>query len=233
VDFLTLTQRVHLILRIGEDAPGTRPDTVVGQTGVDGEMVQWVRASHNDICRKHPNWLFMQGEGTVPVPTGARIISPSAIRVVHADYGKLAPMTHADGAMLLITPDDVGDAAEIEVEYVPYQKWTGHYDVAPVPTGMPSRFTIAPDGRIILDATAERDYTLRFNYRKAVVDLDADDDEPMFDSDYHDAIIWWAIVRYYCATRDGTKELREKSAVELNREMTKLQNEQLPDFTIY
>lgn len=233
MNFLSLAKRVHLLLRIGEEAPGTAPDAVTGQTGVEGEMVQWVAASHNDICRRHPDWLFMQGEGSFPVPTGTRIVAPSAIRVVHADYGKLAPMTRADSAMLLITPDDVADAAEMEVEYVTYHKWSGHYDVAPHPTGMPSRFTIAPDGRIVFDAITERDYTLRFNYRKAVVDLAADEDEPMFGSDYHDAIVWWAIVNYYCATRDGVKELREKAAVALNREMTKLQNEQLPDFLVY
>lgn len=230
MNFLTLAKRVHLLLRIGEEAPGTRPLTVVGQTGVEGEMVQWVASAHNDICRRHPDWKFMQGEGTFTVPTGTRSIAASAIQVSIPAYRKLLPMVYANGAMLLISS---AGSAEMPVEYVPYQKWSGHYDLTPYPTGMPARFTISPDNRIIFDATTEREYTLRFNYGKQVVELADDEDEPMFDSDYHDAIVWWAIVNYYCATRDGVKELREKAAAALQREMTKLQNEQLPSLLVY
>lgn len=233
MNFLALSKRVHLLLRIGEEAPGTAPTTVADQEGVEGEIVQWVAASHNDICRKHPNWLFMIGTGTFPVPEGTRTIAESAIEVLLPDFGQLAPMTRANGALMLIVADGVADSAEMEVEYIPYSLWGGNYDIAPLPTGMPTRFTLNPSGGIEFDSTADRDYTLRFNYRKDVADLADDEDEPMFGTDYHNAIVWWAIVHYYCATRDGTEKLLEKADRQLRREMTKLQNEQLPDFLVY
>lgn len=233
MNYLDLSKRVHLLLRIGEDAPGTRPTTVVGQTGVLGEIVQWVAAAHNDICRRHPHWRFLLAGGEVPLPTGGRILAKSALQVSLPLLRKVNPMVYEDGAYLMIRPDDPVDATEQEVFYIPAQAWHGSFDVAPIPSGQPRYFTITAEGGLEFDTTAERDYTIRLRYRKLVDELVLDADEPMFDEDYHDTIVWWAIVHYYCASRDGTGEFRQKAEANLTREWSKLQNEQLPDFTLF
>lgn len=232
-NFLSMCRKVHLLLRIGEEAPGTQPATVTGQAGVVGEMVEWVRNAHNDLCLLHPDWRFMQADGSFDLPAGGRIVTLSALQTLHADFGRLMPLVEDNNAFLTILPTGVADAAEQYVYYVPPQDFHGHWDIAPLPTGQPTHFTITAEGGIELDAIADREYTLRYRYRRAVVELSADADLPMFDSDYHDTIVYWAITRYYCLSRDGVKALHQKSNAELVRELTKLRNEQLPDFTVY
>ena len=233
MNYLQLCKRVHLLLRTGEDAPGTAPTTVTGQVGVPAEIVQWVAASHEDICRLHTDWSFMRGEGELPVPSGARIIAKSAIEVVLPEMGKLVPLARGnDEAFILLAPDSAPEQ-QIEVLYVPNSRWYGTHDRLPLSTDMPRYFTVNPTGGIEFNTIADRDYTARVMYRKVITALDSDADEPMMDSDYHLTIVQWAIVHYYCASRGDIKELREKHDLILRRELTKLRNEQLPDFLIY
>lgn len=232
MNYLALAKEVHLILRIGEETPGTQPTAVTSQVGVLAEMVSWVAKSHRDICLDSREWNFMRGSGTFALAMGVRSISKAAMIAAQPTYGKLMPFVTNDGAYVGQVPTGEAGAAEQVVEYVPYQDWQGNYDAVPIPTGAPTRFTILPDQSLEFDAYADRDYTIRSNFRKQVVDLAADADEPMFDSDYHAAIVWWAIVHYYCPSRDGTNELRQKANEELARLMSKLRNEQLPEFTI-
>ena len=231
MNFLELAQRTHLLLRVGEGAPGTEPTTVTGQVGVLNEIVEYVRASHDDICRLHTDWEFMRARGTLPLPMDGRVLTRSALNVVLPDMHKVVPLTRTnDDAYILMAPDS--DLARVNpVFFVPRTRWHGIYDRAPIPTGMPGRFTISKGG-LEFDAVADQDYTLMVEYRLKIVPLADDDDEPMFDDEYHSTIVSWAIVNYYCASRDGTAELLAKHTAILRRELTKLRNEQLPDFLI-
>lgn len=228
--FLDLCKVVHLILRVGEETPGTQPVAVTGQSGQLAEIVEYVKRSHADICRLHPNWLFMQASGTVSLTVGSRKVTKAALLAAYPNLGRVMPFVVNDGAYLGITPD--GESAEQTVIHVSYQDWIGNYDAPPIPSGMPRHFTITPDGDIEFDANADRAYSIRFMYRKRVVDLAADGDQPMFDEDYHMLIPWWAVRRYYCASRDSTNELLQKSDVEMRRELHRMRNDLLPDFTL-
>lgn len=232
MNYLQLAQKVHLILRIGEETPGTQPSAVAVQQGILAEMVSWVREAHRDICLDSSEWTFMRGGGTFSLAMGVRSISKAAMISAQPTYGKLQPFVTNDSAYVGQVPTGVDGAAEQVVVYVPYQQWQGNYDAVPIPTGAPTYFTILPDQSLEFDAYADRDYTIRSNFRKQVVPLSVDASEPMFDSDYHDAIVWWAIVHYYCPSRDGTENLLKKATIELARYMSKLRNEQLPEFVI-
>lgn len=233
MNYLALAKRVHLILRIGAETPGTQPVTVTGQESVLAEIVQWVAAAHDDICRMRTQWAFMRGSGTWLVPAGDRFLTKAEMLAVVPTFGKIAPFVHNNGSFVGITPTGVPGAAEDVCEYVSYQQWQGTYDAAPLSTGQPTYFTITPEQGMEFNTIADREYSIRANFRKKVVPLTIDASEPMFDEDYHNAIVWYAIVHYYCPSRDKTMELRQKAEIELRREMTKLFNEQLPDFTAY
>lgn len=233
MNYLALCKRVDLILRIGTETPGTQPTTVAGQSGTNAEIVQWVAASHDDICRMRTDWAFMRASGNFSLPTADRLITKAEMIAAYATFGKINPFVGSDGAYLGITPTGVAGAAEGVVEYVPWQHWQGNYDAAPLSTGMPTHFTVAPDQGLEFNALADRDYTIRANFRKKVVPLAADGDLPMFDDDYHGVIAWHAVVHYYCPSRDKTMELRQKADIVYRRELTKMVNEQTPDFTVY
>lgn len=230
--YLELCRKVHLILRIGEETPGTQPETVTGQNSVLAEIVQWVNHSHDDICRSSKEWNFLRRDGEVTLPSGATQLAVPDIRTALPAYNKLLPFVGRNCAYIGMRDAASSQAGEIDVQYVPYEEWQGRYDVPPLPTGMPSFFTVHPNQNLMFDSIADRDYTLRLNYKANVIQLTGDNDVPMFDDDYHNAIVWWAILHYYCPSRDSSMELRNKADVELRRELTKLRNEQLPDFTL-
>lgn len=233
MNFLALVQKVDLILRIGTETPGTQPTTIAGATAVHVEMVQWVKASHNDLCRMRTDWSFMRGSGTFTLPAADRFITKAEMQSAYPTLAKVMPFVTNDGAYLGITPTAIAGAAEMCVEYVPYQHWQGNYDAPPLSTGQPTHFTITPEQGIEFNSIADQEYSVRANFRKKVVELVADADLPMFDEDYHNTIVWHAIMHYYCPSRDKTMELRQKAEVEYRREVTKLVNEQTPDFTLY
>lgn len=230
--FLQLCQKVHLILRIGAETPGTEPQQVTGQTGVLAEIVQWVNNAHDDVCREYTAWAFMRGSGSFTLASGARTITKAAMVAVVPAFDKINPFVSNEGAYVGLTPTAVSGGAEEVVEYVPYQQWLGTYDAPPLPTGTPRYFTITPDLTLEFDAVADQDYSIRTGYRKTVTPLAGNNDVPMFDADYHNVLVWWAIVHYYCPSRDDTVELQRKADRELSREFTKLKNEQLPDITL-
>lgn len=232
MNFVELCRRVHLITRIGEEAPGTQPTTVVGVRGVTAEIVQWVAASYDDILSLHTDWRFLTSQiATLLVPEGERGLDLAAVKLQAPDWYEARPFVGSDYAYLLIRPpqgtSDV-DSSEQEVRYVDDQAWWGHFDVAPIPTGQPSFFTVPPTGGILFDTTTDRDYTVRIMYRPNRPHLTADADVPIIPEDYQLVVVWWAIVNYYCVSRDGTGELLQKATKNLRRELTNLRNTQLP-----
>lgn len=229
--YLQLCQRLHGILRIGSETPGTQPLSVAGQVDQLYEITRWIRDSHEDICLMRTQWAFMRGSASFTLAPAARTITHAAMLASVPTFSKVVPFVTNNGAYIGISPTSSG-AAEDVVEFVPYQHWQGAYDAPPIPVSQPRYFTITPERGLEFDATADREYAVRCNFRKQVVPLQANDDEPMFDADYHGAIVWYAVVNYYCLTRDDTAELQKKAGAKLAVEMNKLFNEQLPDFTI-
>lgn len=232
--FLQLAQKLHLILRIGTETPGTQPVHVddSANDGAVAEIIQYVQHAYLDICRLDTGWDFLRAAATIVLPAGQRVLSAATIQSAFPDLDTITPFTGSERAFFGITPTNVAGAAEMTLLLIPVGQWYGQYDTPPLPTGQPCYAVLNPDGGIECDAIADQDYTLRFNYAKAATPLTQDSDEPVFPARYHNAIIWYAVLHYYCATRDGTAELRAKADVELKRELTRLYNEQLPDFTL-
>lgn len=229
MNFLAACQRLHLLLRIGEETPGSEPTTVVGQTRTNAEMVAWIAAAHDDICRHRKGWLFMQDDCELALPEAGRIITPSAIDAQVADFNALVPFVDREGAFVLVTPDEETDPADQHIIFVPPEKFFGRLDRAPLSTGQPRYFSLRQDGALVFDTIADRDYTIRTRYRKDIVALAADADEMMVPEENAMAVVEWAIINYYCASRDGVAELYQKHERILRREMTNLYNQQLPD----
>lgn len=223
--FLQLVQKLQRLLRIEQSALGSTPTTVVGQTGVLGELVHFIADSWTDIQNDNAHWLFMQKRGTLALPVSNINVAFTSI----ADFETLI-LSDADGRGRFITMYRDSVADEQIVRYIPYQDWQQSYlQRGDRGSGMPALFTVLPDGRLEFDLTADDDYTLRFDYRRTAQALAADGDEPIVAARYHNAIVWWAINRYYCTTRSETGAFFNTSARELKREMQKLINEQTPE----
>lgn len=224
MNYLQLTQALHQIIRVGQDALGTAPVTVSGQTGVLGELVFYINRSWQDIQNDQPRWRFMVKNGTLLLPQGALLVSTSAI----ADLDAII-LANSDGRGRFITAYRDTIADEQVIRFIPYQDWQSSVLArGDRGTGTPSRFTLRPDGQLEFDTAADAAYTMRFDYRRVAQELSAGTETPIFKSRYHMAIVWWAIRNYYCVTRDAN-DLMAKSDLQLKREMRKLVNEELEE----
>lgn len=223
MNYLQLVQALHRLLRTTGDAP----TTVRNQTGINDELVFFVRQAWLDIQNSHPGWRFLWREGLLTLPLGSDVVSPATL----ADYG--APILAESEERRFITLRGSPTESESPVDFVPFPAFQqSTIDRGTRGPGQPSRFTILPDGRLRFDALADRAYTVRLNYRRTPQTLVDDADIPLCAEFYRMAIVWWAIVRYYCTTRDGAERLRQKAMVELQREMQKLNNNEVMEALI-
>lgn len=224
--YLQLCQRLHLLLRAGQGNVGTQPSTVIGQADFLREVVTWIDQSYQDLQNLHPDWLFRQTQGTLALTT--REVDPTATLT---DYLELQP-TEASSTERYITvyKDTVAD--ETPCYYLPFEQWTfGVFDRGTRSTGRPVRFTITPQETMLFDPTPDA-YTARFNYTRTVQTLSADADIPIVPAPYQQAIVYWAMARYYGLTRDDSDKLLIKAETALQRELNRLTRDQLPEYTV-
>lgn len=233
MNFLQLCQKVHRILRIDERDPGSLPSAVASQTGILGEIVNFVQDSYRTIQALRPDWLFRMGSANISLDEFSL-----AGKLTPSDYNAFIGSSvvehflHYHGQCGRTLSYDTGSGtAKAPLHFIPYQNFSGVWDLAPLRTGYPSVYTITPDGGIQLDS-APNGYngSVYFDYRKPIVALTGDTGAPIVPEQHHDAIVWGAVVQY-CNTRDQP-ELMKKAQREYAREMTRLHNEQLPEFSL-
>lgn len=226
MNFLELCQTTLSIARSGQGELGAEPETVIQQSGKLGEIVRFVRLAWQDIQHSNPHWRFMKRESTLLLPQGQNVADPAAID----DYDGLS-LAQAPLDRRFITFTSVSNpGTEQIIRFVPYPDFQQSFlDRAPRAEGTPSMFTITPGGRLRFDAIAIEPITLRLVIRRAAQALAEDADIPIMPARHHMAIVWWAIVNYYCTTRDDADKLRVRAEVQLQREMRLLRHEQLEE----
>lgn len=229
MNYIQLVQTAQRILRATGDKLGEAPTTVVGQSGFNDELVFFIRQSWLDIQNECQNWRFMWREGLLTLPEGADTVSPFAI----PDFDSFI-LADSDGRGRFITMLVDGPDSETTVRFIPFPAFQQSYLTRGIRgPGQPGNFTILPDCRLRFDLIADRAYTLKINYRRTAQQLADDLDVPAMPTRYAMAIVWWAIARYYCTTRDGAERLRQKAVIEMQREMQKLKNEQAGEFIVH
>ncbi|KAF1008997.1 MAG: hypothetical protein GAK28_00629 [Luteibacter sp.] len=226
--FLELCKDVHRIARIGEDPPGTAPETVVGQEGVLFEVINWVQDAYRDIQEDQRDWAFRERSATVTIGT---------VRTVDAlllpdDYEALRPFT-ADfrHRNILVAPTGTAPSASQPVWFIEWEDWRGgRYErgQAAGATGMPGYFTVMPDGALRFDRTPDAPLDIIIAYRRSVHELLADSDVPILPPQHHQAIVWRALMSY-ADSREKTQESYQKWERRRNQAMARLYREQLPE----
>lgn len=228
--YLELLQATLLLIRAGNEKLSDPPETVTGLSGVQYEVAQWIKQSCLDIQRHKSGWTFMREMATVVVQGGQRVVD---IRGALTNLSELVPSTGDYDGRFITTYQNPGDS-EIKCFYFPWETWRGSvFDRRPVSeSSAPIRFTIRPDQQLEFDPTPSVAINVVFDYRRKPIALVNAGDVPAIPEEHHMAIVWWAVRRYYCLTRDKTQELRAKAGDELHREMTAMYNRFLPEITI-
>lgn len=231
MNLLDMTRMGLLLTRASQERPSEPIATTTGLTGVAYEMCQWIIQSDLDIQLSKNGWLYMRGSADLLLPEGATSLLPSAsLATVRA----VIPAEDNSGrASIGCYRDTVDD--ESRVSFFPYGIWYGNNmgRGQSLSFGRPSRCSINRDGRILFDTTTDSNYHVTFDFMRQPQKMALSDDQAsIIPPEHHMSIVWWAIARYYCTTRDKTDELKRNSGLELVREITRLHSAQLPQYTI-
>lgn len=174
--FLQLAQRV----RQETGTAGTGPTQVTGQSGQLAQLVSWVAQAYLDIANKWHDWAFLWREGVINCTPG------------QADYSLPADSRRLNEDAVYLSGGVLGaDRARLcYLEYDQYRRNKYLYD----DNATPAFFTIRPDGALRLIPAPDDSYQLDIEYWKLPAPLVNNTDNPEFDSSYHDAIVWRAVM---------------------------------------
>lgn len=228
MNYLALVQQLLLLLRATPERVSEPLSSFTGATGLTYEAIQWIAQADVDLQLHRVGWKFMRRQADILLPAGSFSVVPaSSLDTIR----RIVPSEDACGLRTIgCYLDSVSD--ESRVEYIDYERWYGMNlgRGASLGQGRPGRCTNNA-GTLLFDTVADQNYHLTFDYERTAVRMAATSDQSLIPVEHRMAIVWWAVVRYYCLTREKTDRLRERGAGELAREMNRLYTLQLPPIT--
>lgn len=229
MNYLSLVQQGMLLTRMGDARLSTPITTFTGAANTEYEMIQWIAQSDVDLQLHRDRWLFMRGSADLTLPIGETSLTPS---VAQADIRLIIPAEDYGGRRSIGCYKDTRED-ESRITFLDYGNWYGNSigrGAATTRNGRPGQCSEL-NGKIMFDAVADAPYHITFDYLKRPVRMASEGAVSVIPEDYHMAIVFWAITRYYCLTRDKTTELRSKADLELARCLNRMYAAQLPPFT--
>jgi len=203
---------------------GSGPTQVTGQAGQLLRVVDWVAQAWEDIQIMRPNWKFMHSFLTFNTAATTRDYAPGDVSITD--------MNQWDQGSLLIYENAVGASDQNHLPYTSYADWRTAYragmDV--LADGRPVLWTILPNNSIRMQPAPDKVYTVDGEYKKVAQLFTADADVPTnLPDDFHILIVWQAL-KYY-AYYQNAPEVLEEAEDKFDALLTRLEIEQLPDFS--
>lgn len=214
--FLELTQR----LRQEAGIAGSGPVSTTFQSGELKRLVDWVASSWNDIQISKPNWLWMTGQFQF-------VTTPSQREYTSAQAGIATRFSHWNPRTVrlgLTPPND-----ETLLMPVSYDDYRSVYMTGPQPESRPVVVAVTPAQKLALGYVPNDAYTVTGEYQKTPQKLTADADVPEMPEQFHEAILYLALMKYARFMAAG--EIYEDAQVNHRRIMQNLQVHQLPGLT--
>jgi hypothetical protein len=215
MNFLDLCKRVRSECGIS----GIGPASVNNQTGEMARIVGWVASAYNDIQMKRPNWLWMKGEFSFQTTPNEGIYTSLqagiATRFLGWDILSLSTYNTASG---------VSDSAFLQ--YVPYPDFRDAFLVGSVIKGKPFNFSVAPNKNLVLNPISDLVHTVNGEYYKSNQFLTGNMDEPELPEQYHEAIVYRAMMKY--ARYEAAGEIYGDAEKEYRRIIFQMEIHELP-----
>jgi hypothetical protein len=186
MNFLELCQRVAS--ESGLSASG--PASVVGQNGIHLKVVRWVQRAYNEIQTARPDWNFLFSEGSLTLQKDRfefdprfhfvnwEMLDSDSIKVRRGNT--LAPVTFMDYPRFTRVFHPQIQQAGVALEY----------------------YTVLPNDTIRFNGRATEDTEIFLSYYRKPFQLAQNTDVPVFGSQYHDAILYKALM-YYAADEEA------------------------------
>lgn len=174
------------LLRAESGTQGTGPTTVVSQTGLYANFVEWTQQAYQEVLRMHP-WRFLWVQDT-----SATIASQS----VYTSFAGVSNLGRIWKHKFFETSD-----GNRRLQFVPFDR----LDEYPTASGRPTCFSRRPDGAIVLHPTPDAIYPLKLDFQQDGHVLTANSDEPLIpDTWLRDIIMYRALQHYAIFNEDAS-----------------------------
>lgn len=219
--FLELCQE----LRQEAGISGVGPASVLNQQGEMKRVVDWIKRAYKSIQNSASNWDFLRSDFTFPTIVGNQEYTPQAASLPEHQSWIVGSFRIFDIAR--------GWDDEVWLKYRPWETFrdmyirSGNRDV----TGRPIAWTIRPsDQAVVLWPLPDVPYTVVGEYFKRAQEMVADTDSPIFPEQFHNVIMWRALMLYAGFENASPEYSLAKS--EYDDVMSKLRRDQLPQIQV-
>lgn len=173
--FVELVQQAYKEAGIG----GAAPTSVLNQIGRSADMVRWVQRAWEQIQNLHDDWTFNWIKQTFDLTEDID------------EYARGLPVVVRDGAY--VYDNAVGINSRQWLAYKEWEVFRGL--IVPSTPGMPTHYTVRPDSVWQYWPVPDRANIKAYHeYRLALQTLAADADVPRLHGDFHDVIVWRAVM---------------------------------------
>lgn len=217
--FLDLVQRTSF--ECGIAGPG--PSTLVGATGQNADLFNWVNQAWLEIQSKHPYWLFKRVSPGVSFATvaGQMIYTPTQAGVTVGDVAAW------DIGTFRVYKTATGTSSEIFMEFEDYDIWRDCYQIGALRTAQvqPIVFTVLPNRSLGIQCPLAG-YTITGDYFSVPTPFTADGDIPSIPKQYIMLIVYEAMKKY--AFFESAPDVLNQAKTYADPLMTRLENTNLP-----
>lgn len=174
--------------------------TVVGATGRQKKMVEWTRQAWEMIQRER-QWHFRRKAFSHALTIGQMVYTSTNLTI--ADFDGWVPATRRFQPFSLYDPA-IGRVDEGVLRVIDYRTWLSMYDRGVPQQQRPTLAALTWSREVAVGAPPDKAYVLRGWYQRAIQRLgynvdgsvmsSPDADVPYLPADYHQAIVWKALM---------------------------------------
>jgi len=193
MNFLQICQRLTIEAGIGLSGPAS----VSGNDGTELQrVVNWANDAYSDIQLMRDDWAFMRVDFSLS--TVASTGDYTSSQVAAAGTPSTASVSHYSLEEMRCYLQSSGVSDEQRIWWIPYTHFKNVYRFSTSRTteGRPQFFTLAPNKSIMLSPIPDAAYSVTGTFFRGPDSLSSNADEPIFDSSYHMAIVWHAVMKY-------------------------------------
>lgn len=195
--------------------------SVTGQAGEHQRVVRWVARAYKYVQNLHENWKFLRRDVEFPVSVDKVNYTAAEARV--EDFGRWCFL---DQWRAFRTEAGYVDEQPVcRMDYDAFRR-TYMYSSSREQRGRPQVVTVAPDQSLMFWPKPDDDYTIVGEQYRAPAVLLNNTDEPLFAAQYHDTIMYRALMLYGEFEGDATVIATGQS--EFDRELSAMEAFYLP-----
>lgn len=211
-------QFIELVRRLRQEAgiAGSGPASVTFQSGELKRLVDWVASAWNDIQIAETDWMWMKEDFSFSTVPSQQVYTPADVGVTRLGQWRIDSFRLSQ-----FFPND-----ETQLIYLVYSDFRNLYLTGANPESRPIHFTFAPNYDLMLGYAPNDVYLVRGEFYKAPQKLMQDTDVPEMPEQFHEAIVYGALMKY--ARYMAAGEIYEDAMLNYRRIMAQLRVHQLP-----